>query len=311
METPGITFEQVVSRGCGLDVHKETVVATIKGEGIKETTKTFQTFTSSLTDLHDWLKAKGITHVAMESTGIYWKPVYAVLEESFEVILVNARHIKNVPGHKTDKRDSAWIAKLLLSGLLKGSFIPPPGIRELRELFRYRRKLKGQYSSEANRVHKVLEEANIKLGCVLTDVLGASGSKIIDALISGETDAEVLIKYCHGKIKASKADIKEALKGRITEHHRFMLGLIRDSMASIESFIAKVDERIEEKSVFCKQQIELLMTIPGVSTLTAQGIIAEIGTDMSTFPNEHHLASWAGMSPGNNESGGKKKVNEP
>ena len=311
MATEGVTFEQVVSRGCGLDVHKETVVATIKGEGILEATRTFQTFTSSLTDLHDWLKAKKVTHVAMESTGIYWKPVYTVLEESFEVILVNARHIKHVPGHKTDKKDSAWIAKLLLSGLLKGSFIPPPEIRELRELFRYRRKLRGQHSSEVNRLHKILEEANIKLSCVLTDILGASGSKIIDALIGEETDVEVLIRYCHGKIKASKADIKESLKGRITEHHRFMLQLSRESMASIESFIAKVDERIEEKSVFCKQQIKLLMTIPGVSTLTAQGIIAEIGTDMSAFPNEHHLASWAGMSPGNNESGGKKKVNEP
>lgn len=311
METPGIVFEQVVSRGCGLDVHKETVVATIKGEGIKEATKKFQTFTSSLTDLRDWLINQKVTHVAMESTGIYWKPVYAVLEESFEVILVNARHIKNVPGHKTDKKDSAWIAKLLLSGLLKGSFIPPPEIREIRELFRYRRKLIGQHTSEVNRLHKILEEANIKLSCVLSDVLGASGSKIINALIGGETDVEILIKFCHGKIKASKQDIKEALKGKVTDHHRFMLQLIRESMASIESFILKVDDRIEEKSAFCKQQIELLMTIPGVSTHTAQGIIAEIGIDMNAFPDEHHLASWAGLSPGNHESGGKKKANEP
>jgi transposase len=311
METQGITFEQVVSRGCGLDVHKETVVATIKGEGINEATRTFQTFTSSLTDLHDWLKGAGVTHVAMESTGVYWKPIYSVLEESFEVILVNARHIKNVPGHKTDKKDSAWIAKLLLSGLLKGSFIPPPEIRELRELFRYRKKLRGQHSSEVNRLHKILEEANIKLSCVLTDVLGVSGSKIIDALIGGETDVNVLVQHCHGKVKASRQDIKEALKGKITEHHRFMMQLIRESMASIETFITRVEERIEEKSVFCKGQIEQLMTIPGVSKLTAQGIISEIGVDMSAFPNEHHLASWAGMSPGNNESAGKKKANAP
>lgn len=307
MATQGITFGQVVSRGCGIDVHKDTVVATIKGEGIVETTKTFQTFTSSLTDLHDWLKTEGVTHVAMESTGVYWKPVYSVLEEGLEIILVNARHIKNVPGHKTDKKDSAWIAKLLLSGLLKASFIPPIEIRDLRELFRYRRKLKGQHSSEANRIQKVLEEANIKLGSVLSDVLGVSGSKIINDLIEGKTDVEELIKHCHGKIKASRADIKESLKGKITEHHRFMLGLIRESMESIDKLIAKVDQQIDEKSEFCKQQIEDLSTIPGVSKLTAQGIICEIGIDMGVFPNEHHLASWAGVSPGNNESAGKKK----
>ena len=310
MLSQGVTFEQVVSRGCGLDVHKETVVATIKGEGILETTRTFQTFTSSLKDLQNWLKSVGVTHVAMESTDIYWKPVYSVLEESFEILLVNARHIKNVPGHKTDKKDSAWIAKLLLSGLLKGSFIPPAAIRELRQLFRYRRKLSGQRSSECNRMHNVLEECNIKLSSVISDIQGVSGTKIINSLIDGEENWEVLSKFCHGKLKASKSDIKEALTGKITDHHRFMLKLIRAGMQSMDKFIEQVDQRIEEKSSFCKQQIEMLMSIPGVSKLTAEGIIAEIGTDMNAFPNEHHLASWGGVSPGNNESAGKKKVPE-
>lgn len=310
MVTQGVTFDQVVSRGCGLDVHKETVVATIKGEGIVETTKTFQTFTSSLTDLQDWLKEAKVTHVAMESTGVYWQPVYSVLEESFEILLVNARHIKNVPGHKTDKKDSAWIAKLLLSGLLKGSFIPPVELRELRELFRYRRKLTGQRSRECNRMHKVLEECNIKLSSVVTDIQGASATKMINALIDGQEDWEVLAKFCHGKLKSSRSDIKEALTGKITDHHRFMLKLIREGMQSMEQFIEKLDQRIEEKSAFCKQQIELLMDIPGVSKLSAVGIVSEIGTDMSVFPNEHHLASWGGVSPGNNESAGKKKAPE-
>lgn len=308
MEAQGVTFDQVVRRGCGLDVHKETVVATIKGEGIKETTRTFQTFTSSLKELQDWLTSVGITHVAMESTGIYWKPVYSVLEESFTILLVNARHIKNVPGHKTDKKDSAWIAKLLLSGLLKGSFIPPAEIRELRELFRYRRKLIHQRSSECNRMHKVLEECNIKLSSVVSDIQGVNASKIINSLIDGIEDWEVLSAFHHGNMKKSKSDIREALTGKITDHHRFMLKLIREGMRSMDRFIEEIDQRIEEKSTFCKQQIELLMTIPGVSKLTAEGIIAEIGIDMSAFPNEHHLASWGGVSPGNNESAGKKKA---
>lgn len=308
MKTHGITFEQVVRRGCGLDVHKETVVATIKGEGIKETTRTFQAFTSSLKDLQDWLKSVEITHVAMESTGVYWKPVYSVLEESFEILLVNARHIKNVPGHKTDKKDSAWIAKLLLSGLLKGSFIPPVEIRELRELFRYRRKLTQQRSRECNRMHKVLEECNIKLSSVVSDIQGANAGKIINSLIDGIEDWQVLSTFHHGNMKASKSDIREALTGKITEHHRFMLKLIREGMRSMERFIGEVDQRIEKKSAFCKQQIELLMTIPGINKLTAEGIVAEIGTDMDAFPNQHHLASWGGVSPGNNESAGKKKA---
>src|SRR3990172_1411062 len=223
METqkkPVVEFEQIVERGCGMDVHKETVVVTVSGVGIKQETRTFSTFTSSLKELKEWLKSLLVTHVAMESTGVYWKPIFNVLEEDFEIILVNARHIKNVPGHKTDKKDSKWITKLLLSGLLKGSFIPPKEIRELRDLFRYKRKLTGQISSEKNRLQKILEDANIKLSSVVSDTFGVSSTKIIDALIKGENDVEELVKLCHGRLNNKKEALKEALVGKLTEHHK-------------------------------------------------------------------------------------------
>lgn len=305
-----IEFEQIIECGCGLDVHKETVVATIKGKDKREQTRTFSTFTSSLTELRDWLKEKGVTHVAMESTGIYWKPVFNILEEDFQLLLVNARHIKNVPGHKTDKSDSSWIAQLLLSGLLKKSFIPPRDIRELRDLFRYKKKLVQQTSSERNRLQKILEDANIKLSSVVSDVFGVSATKMIDALIDGETDVKKLAKFCKGKLQSKKQQIKEALNGHLTEHHKFMLTIIRKNIHGIEEVIAEVEKKIDEQSSAYKIQIEQLQTITGVGKATATGIIAEIGADMSVFPNEHHLASWAGMSPGNNESAGKKKVDE-
>ncbi len=195
-----ITFEQVVERGCGIDIHKKVLVATIKGMGIKEETRTFSGFTASIEEMRDWLKANMITHIAMESTGVYWKPVFNILEEDFEIILVNARHIKNVPGRKTDKKDSKWIAKLLLSGLLQGSFIPPKPIRELRDLTRYRRKIVGQISSEKNRLQKILEDANIKLSSVVSDMSGATATKIIAAMINGEEDIEKLSRLRHGKM---------------------------------------------------------------------------------------------------------------
>jgi transposase len=306
-----IEFEQIVDRGCGMDVHKETVVATVKGRGIKEETRTFSTFTSSLIELKEWLKSLGITHAAMESTGIYWKPVFNILEEDFEILLVNARHIKNVPGHKTDKKDSKWIAKLLLSGLLKGSFIPPREIRELRDLFRYKRKLTGQISSEKNRLQKILEDANIKLSSVVSDTFGVSASKMIDAMLEGEEDVEKLVAFCHGRLEIKKEQLKEALVGNITAHHKFMLRTIKESICSIEKVIDKVEKQIDKQTRDYEVEIELLQSIPGVGRDTAQGIVAEIGVNMSVFPNEHHLASWAGMSPGNNESAGKKKVDAP
>jgi transposase len=313
METKGVIFDQIVKRGCGIDVHKKVLVATINGEGIKEETRTFNAYTNSIEELKDWLKEFDITHIAMESTGVYWRPVFTVLEEDFEIILVNARHIKNVPGHKTDKKDSKWICKLLISGLLKGSFIPPKPIRDLRDLTRYRRKIKDQIASDKNRIHKVLETANIKLSSVLSDMSGSSATKIIEALIDGEEDIDKLLSYCHSKIKASKDEIRLALKGFLTPHHQFMLRTIRISIASKSSLIKTIDKEIDShlEEYKLSMSVELLQSIPGVGKDGAIEIIAEIGNDMNPFPSEQHLASWAGMCPGNNESAGKKKVVRP
>jgi len=308
MDKELISFEQVVERGCGLDVHKETVVATIQGKGIKTITKSYSTFTGSLEKLRDWLKKHGITHIAMESTGVYWKPIYNVLGDDFEILLVNARHVKNIPGHKTDKRDSRWLAKLLLCGLLKGSFIPPRDIRELRDLTRYRRKLIGQVSSEKNRFQKLLEDANIKLSVVLTDVFGVTGMKMIAAILDEDGyRPEDLLQFVHGRVKASRSDIVESLRGHVTPHHRFLLRTILSNMERLETTIAEVTTRIEEVCAPFALAVEQLSEIPGVDHEGAIGIIAEIGLNMEAFPTHRHLASWAGVCPGSNESAGKNK----
>ena len=305
-----IAFEQVIERGCGIDIHKSILVATIRGIGISEETRTFDGFTQSIESLRDWLKENGITHVAMESTGVYWKPVYNILESDFEILLVNARHIKNVPGHKTDKKDSKWITKLLLSGLLKGSFIPPKHIRELRDLTRYKRKVIEQISSEKNRIHKLLEDANIKLSSVVSNLSGATATKIIDAMIEGEEDIDKLLKLRHGKMQSTVEDLAASLKGNLTKHHRFMLQTVKESIKSKEQIIVKLDVQIDNqlKENELVLDAELLATIPGVGKEGAAYILAEIGNNMDQFPDEQHLASWAGMSPGSNESAGKKKV---
>ncbi len=303
-----IEFEQVVERGCGMDVHKDLVVATIQGKGIKMQTKSYNAFTSSLIRLKEWLLKSGITHIAMESTGVYWKPVFNVLGDDFTVLLVNARHVKNVPGHKTDKRDSRWISKLLLSGLLKGSFIPERPIRELRDLMRYKTKLTNHVSAEKNRFQKVLEDANIKLSSVLNDVFGATGTKIINHILGNESyRPEELLQYVHGKVKASREDIKEALTGYITPHHRFMLKTIMINISRIENTIIEVDTQIESCIGPYKAKRELLESIPGVGKDGATCIIAEVGVDMGQFPDQNHLASWAGVCPGSNETAGKNK----
>lgn len=308
MKEDVVEFELIVDRGCGMDVHKDTVVVTIRGKGLKTQTRSFKTFTNSLVKLKNWLQKHKITHIAMESTGVYWKPVYNVLGDDFEILLVNARHVKNVPGHKTDKKDSRWLAKLLMSGLLKGSFIPERTIRELRELTRYKTKLIQQISAEKNRFQKVLEDANIKLSSVLNDVFGVTGTKIIDHILSYDSyKPEELLQYVHGKVKASREEIKEALTGYVTEHHRFMLQTIRSNIAQIEETVAKLDEQIDIKIAPYELEKELLMSIPGVGKDGAIRIIAEIGVDMNQFPDEKHLASWAGLCPGNNESAGKNK----
>ena len=304
-----VEFDQVIERGCGLDVHKKVLVATIRGTGIIETTRTFGAFTENIEELKEWLMEHKVTHIAMESTGVYWKPVYNLFEEDFEIILVNARHIKNVPGRKTDKKDSKWIAKLLLSGLLKGSFIPKKEIRELRDLTRYKRKVIEQITSEKNRMEKILEDANIKLSSVVSSMGGASATKIINAMIRGEDNTEELVKYKHKLMKVSDKDLNSALKGKLTPHHIFMLNTIKESIEEKQKIIDTLDAQIEAhlKANELELDAKLLQSIPGVGKDGAAYILAEIGNEMEQFPNEKHLASWAGMSPGNNESAGKKK----
>lgn len=300
-------MEIIVKKGCGLDVHKETVVACVMGEGIVKETKTYSTMTNDLYQMKEWLKGVGVTHVAMESTGIYWKPVFNILEDSFEVILVNARHIKNVPGRKTDVKDSEWLCQLLRSGLVKGSFIPPKDIRELRDLTRYQRKLTQSISAEKNRVQKVLEDANIKLSSVVSDTFGVSGSEIIDALVKGGLSIEEMSDLSRGKLKKKKEEIKEALVGNFKEHHKFMIKASLAHIKFLEGIIAGIESEIDKKLESYREEYKLLQTIPGVKEQGAASLIAEIGVDMKRFPTEGHLSSWAGVSPGNNESAGKKK----
>ena len=308
MET--VQFEQLISVGCGIDVHKDVIVATVRKSNKEYETKSFTAFTSSLIDLRNWCKSEGVSHIAMESTGIYWKPLFNILEEDFEIILVNARHIKNVPGHKTGKKDSIWISKLLLSGLLKGSFIPPKEIRELRDLVRYKKKKTQFIASEKNRMIKFLEDCNIKLSSVLSDTQGVSATKIINDIIDSKDDINHLLTHIHGKVKADRNDIIKALTGNITKHHRFMLKMIRKTIDENEKLITELDKQIDLCVTNYQAQVQLLQTIDGVGRDTAITVISEIGVDMNAFADEHHLASWAGLSPGTNESAGKKKVHE-
>jgi transposase len=303
-----IGFTQLVSVGCGIDVHRSVIVASIRKSNDEVETRDFEAYTSSLTSLREWCKSEGVTHVAMESTGVYWKPVFNILESAFEVILVNARHVKNVPGHKTDKKDSRWLSKLLLSGLLKGSFIPPRDIRELRDLVRYRKKTVGHIAGKKNRIIKILEDANIKLSSVLSNVDGAVGTKIVNALIAGETSLDKLMQYYHGKQKVSRSEFRKALEGNVTEHHKLMLRFHKKSIFDREEQLKELDEAIDKATEAYQVELELLQTIPGVGKDSAISIISEVGVDMSRFPDETHLSSWAGMSPGNCETGGKKKV---
>ncbi len=310
METQQVSFKQVVTRGCGLDVHKKLVVATIDGEGIKKQTREFSSVTSSLKELRDWLLENGITHVAMESTGVFWKPVYNVLEPGgMTVWIVNAAHVKNVPGHKTDKKDSAWLCKLLLAGLLNPSYIPAKEQRELRDLTRYRTTLIQSNASNKNRIIRILEDANIKLSSVLSSTSGAVGTKLIDKICEGkEITMQDIDEVYHKKLGASKEEIFEACQGFVTGHHVYMLQIIRQEIADTEQSIESLGQRIKEVLSPYGNALELLKKVPGISSKSVENLVAEIGLDMNVFPTEKHLASWAGMSPGNNESAGKKKA---
>jgi transposase len=297
----------IIEKGCGLDVHKGTVVACIMGTGIKKEIRTYTAMTKALLRLKEWLQNNGITHVAMESTGVYWKPVFNILEDSFKVILVNARHVKHVPGRKTDVQDSEWLCKLLMSGLVKGSFIPPRDIRELRDLTRYKRKLIQTITAEKQRVEKVLEDANIKLSSIASDTFGASGKKIIEELIKGKLQPEEMAELSKGRLRQKRGDLKEALVGEVREHHKFMIKASLKHIRAMEKILSDIERKIRQKiESRYKEEYELLQTIPGVKE-NASTIIAEIGVDMDRFPSERHLSSWAGMSPGNNESAGKTK----
>jgi transposase len=263
--------------------------------------------TRDLLALSDWLAQEHVTHAAMESTGVFWKPIFNILESRFELILANARHIKQVPGRKTDVSDCEWIADLLRHGLLKASFVPDRSQRDLRDLTRHRAQLVGERGRVANRIQKVLEDANIKLGSVATDVLGVSGRAMIQALVDGQQDAARTAELARGRLRKKRASLTPALEGHVTEHHRFMLRTLWDHLTYLEATIASMEERIEEHLRPFEAQIERLDRVPGVDRVVAESLLAEIGTDMSRFPTADHLASWAGLCPGNNESAGKRK----
>ena len=302
---------QVVYKRCsGLDVHKDTVVACVlirEGGPVQKEIRTFPTMTSDLLILHDWLLAQGVTHIAMESTGVYWKPIFNLLEGSFEILLVNAAHIKTVPGRKTDVKDCEWIADLLSHGLLKGSFIPPESVRDLRDLTRYRKSLIDERIRETNRLQKLLESANIKLSSVASDVLGVSGKAMLEALISGKSDPRVLADLARGKLRKKLPLLREALHGRFRAHHQFLLAQILSHLDFLDEAIEQMSQEVKNRIAPFSKPIELLKTIPGVDQKTAELVVSEIGLDMSRFPTHRHLASWAGLCPGNNESAGKRK----
>jgi len=302
---------QVLYERCaGIDVHKKTVVVTVlltaSNGKVQKQTQTFSTMTSDLLALEEWLTSLQVEQLALESTGVYWYPIYNVLEEGHQIILVNPQHMKAVPGRKTDIKDSEWIADLLRHGLLTPSFIPPKPIRQLRELTRYRKTLVQERAREVNRLQKVLESANIKLAAVATDVLGKSGRDMLEALVQGTTDVGVLADLARGLLRKKMPQLQRALEGQVQPHHRFLLQCILAHIEFLEASMEQVQGEIEQRLNPYEQAMVLLQTIPGIKAISAAGILAEIGIDMSRFPTSKHLASWAGVCPGNKQSGGKR-----
>jgi transposase len=306
-----MVMETIYQRCCGLDIHKKVVVACLirpgpRGKPGKEI-RSFGTMTPDLLELSDWLGAAGCTHVAMESTGVYWKPIYNILEGNFELLLVNAQHIKTVPGRKTDAKDCEWIAELLQHGLLRGSFVPQQEGRELRELTRYRSSLVRERTAEINRLQKTLEGANIKLASVASEVTGVSGRAMLKELVAGNTDAKVLAQLAKGQLRRKIPQLERALVGQFGSHQSFLVARQLAHIDFLDDAIEQVSQEVAERMGPFEEALERLDTIPGVGSWTAEVIVAEIGTDMSRFPSAGHLASWAGMCPGNNESAGKRK----
>jgi len=304
-------MDRIHDRCAGLDVHKKTVVACTRCTGpdgaVTSEVRTFGTMTADLLALSDWLDVHGVRHVAMESTGVYWKPIFNILEGHFTVMLVNAQRIKQVPGRKTDVKDAEWIAQLLQYGLLSPSFIPKPEIRAVRDLTRQRIELVREHATVANRIQKVLEDANIKLGCVASDVLGVSGRAMIQAIIAGQEDPNTLAELAKRSLRGKIPELKQALLGRVTDHHRFVLQVLLDHLDALDGLIARLDDRIVEAMKPVAEPASRLRAIPGVGQRATEVILGEIGPDMAAFPTAGHLSSWAGLCPGNNESAGKRR----
>jgi transposase len=304
-------MQVVYARCAGLDVHKKTVSACVSvcdaAGGKQQQMRVFGAFTSDLLALADWLKEQGVTQVAMEATGVYWRPVWAVLEDQFELMLVNPQHIKAVPGRKTDAKDCEWIADLLQHGLLKGSFVPPTPIQDLRDLTRYRAELRQSQNRVANRIQKFLEQANLKLSSVASNALGVSGRQMLEAIIAGQDNPQQLAKLARGKLKSKIPQLEQALEGRVRDHHRFLLAEYLDEWEALGQRIARLETEIDKQIRPFEQAVALWQTIPGVDHVTACNLVAEIGVDMNRFPTDQHLASWAALCPGNHESAGKRK----
>src|SRR5215471_2877952 len=307
----GAVMEVVYSRCCGIDVHKDFITACVlvnePGKQREVRKKEFRTYWSDLQKLKLWLYASKVERVAMESTGVYWKPVWNVLEGHFPLLLANAYHMRNIPGQKTDQKDSEWISDLLAHGLLRPSFVPPRPIQELRDLTRYRVKLTGELNRIHGRIEKILEDANVKLGSVASDILGVTGRRVIEAIIGGQEHPDWLADKACGTLRAKRDQLRLVLKGRITDHHRYMLRELMADLERIEAKIMRLETEIAERMHPYAEAIERLMSIPGFKLITAWSIIAEMGTDMSAFPDAAHAASWAGLAPGNNQSGGKRR----
>jgi len=295
----------------GLDVHKETVVACVRhmsGGKVKTEVRTFATTTGALLELSAWLGAGQVTHIAMEATGVYWKPVWHILADGdFELLLANAAHVKNVPGRKTDVKDAEWLADLLAHGLIRASFVPDQPTQQMRDLLRTRKQLVRERISHTQRIQKALEDANIKLDTVVTNILGLTGRRILQRLIDGETLPEALATLAHRNIQASQGQLEAALRGRVTPHHRFLLKLHLGQIDALDAAIASIDKEVEGNLEPFRAAIELLSAIPGISQLSARVILSEIGLDMSRFETAGHLVSWAGLCPRNDESAGKRR----